>query len=217
MVELLAVIAVCAVLAAIIISMLGKVRESARRAQSLVNVRTCTQVALLYSGDNRGRLPYRADPLDPGNTILHRTQMEPYLSWTNPAWFCPVVRRVQMDAISGTINPNEDWVGRIRYNFHLVSQNGWPATGWFGRSGRGSRNDSGVDSRAIVNPSEALLFWNCDSGARAGYNDGFAHVGMADGSVRRVRDDSYLRTSSSTVRAEYLTEISSGQLRGFDI
>jgi len=216
--ELLAVIAVVAVLAGIIISVVGKVRESARQAESLANVRTCAQAALLFANDNRGGLPYKPDALDAGNSILERKAMEPYLAWMSPAWFCPIVKQVQESAGAKASSPTQDWVGRIRYNYHLVSQNGYPVTGWFARSGRGSRNTAGVNVRSIATPSDALLFWNCDSGGRGGYNDGYAHVGMADGSVRRVPDDSYLRVSPSAVRAEYMTEqpAGSGRLRGFD-
>lgn len=219
LIELLTVVAIIGILAAIIIPVVGKVRESARRAQSLANVRTCAQSALLYANENRGGLPYKPDALDAGNSILDRTEMEPYLAWMSPVWFCPIVKREQEAAGSKPSSPTQDWVGRIRYNYHLVSKNGYPVTSWYNRSGRGSRNTRGVNLASIKSPSNAMLFWNCSSSGRAGYNDGFAHLGMADGSARKVRDESYLGVVPSAVRAQYMTEqpAGSGKMQGFDI
>lgn len=57
LVELLAVIAVIGVLAAIVIPVTGRVRESARNSQCMANLRGLHAAALLWSADNKGRLP----------------------------------------------------------------------------------------------------------------------------------------------------------------
>lgn len=57
LIELLTVIAIIGVLAAIIIPLTGRARDSARTALCSSNLRQITQTALLYAQDNRGRLP----------------------------------------------------------------------------------------------------------------------------------------------------------------
>ncbi|MDR1280695.1 MAG: prepilin-type N-terminal cleavage/methylation domain-containing protein [Opitutaceae bacterium] len=56
LIELLTVIAIIGILAAIIIPTVGKVRDSARAAQCLGNLRQMGIVARLYSEDNNGKL-----------------------------------------------------------------------------------------------------------------------------------------------------------------
>lgn len=57
LIELLTVIAIIGILAAIIIPTVGKVRQSARKSQSLSNVKQIAQGLLTYANENRGALP----------------------------------------------------------------------------------------------------------------------------------------------------------------
>jgi prepilin-type N-terminal cleavage/methylation domain-containing protein/prepilin-type processing-associated H-X9-DG protein len=57
LIELLTVIAIIGILAAIIIPTVGRVRESARAANSTSNVRQTATVLLLYANDHKNRLP----------------------------------------------------------------------------------------------------------------------------------------------------------------
>lgn len=57
LIELLTVIAIIGILAAILIPVVGTVRESARRAKCLSNVRQITTALLVYSAENNDRLP----------------------------------------------------------------------------------------------------------------------------------------------------------------
>ncbi len=59
LIELLTVIAIIGILAAIIIPVVGKVRQSARQAQSLSNVKQIVQGLLTYANDNKGNMPYQ--------------------------------------------------------------------------------------------------------------------------------------------------------------
>ncbi len=63
LIELLTVIAIIGVLAAILIPTIGKVRESARTAQGLSNLRQIALATISYTNDNQSRLPpiYTAD------------------------------------------------------------------------------------------------------------------------------------------------------------
>ncbi len=76
LIELLSVIAIIGILAAIIIPVVGKVRESARASKSLSNLKSIGQAMLLHANEKKDRLP-----------TLHNawaqpfwtTQIEPYL------------------------------------------------------------------------------------------------------------------------------------------
>ncbi len=57
MIELLTVIAIIGILAAILIPTVGRVRETARRTVDASNIRQIVQAALIYSNDFDGRLP----------------------------------------------------------------------------------------------------------------------------------------------------------------
>ena len=57
LVELLTVIAIIGILAAILIPVVGKVRENAQRAADLANLRSIGQAALVYAHEHNGSLP----------------------------------------------------------------------------------------------------------------------------------------------------------------
>jgi general secretion pathway protein G len=59
LVELLTVIAIIGILAAIIIPTVGKVRESAHATRCKTNLRSLQQGFILFANDNKGKIPYR--------------------------------------------------------------------------------------------------------------------------------------------------------------
>lgn len=59
LIELLTVIAIIGILAAIIIPTVGKVRQTARNATCVSNLRQIVNGALLYAADNKDRIPQR--------------------------------------------------------------------------------------------------------------------------------------------------------------
>lgn len=74
LIELLTVIAIIGILAAIIIPTVGKVRETAQRTIDANNLREIVKAAMIYAGDNNDRLP---DPQAlattfPGSAAVHR-------------------------------------------------------------------------------------------------------------------------------------------------
>ncbi|EIP98242.1 prepilin-type N-terminal cleavage/methylation domain-containing protein [Opitutaceae bacterium TAV1] len=76
LVELLTVIAIIGILAAIIIPTVGKVREKARAAQCVSNHRQLAQALILYASDHRSKFPPMADK-EPGDPVVTGTW------WTN--------------------------------------------------------------------------------------------------------------------------------------
>ncbi|AHF92777.1 N-terminal cleavage protein [Opitutaceae bacterium TAV5] len=73
LIELLTVIAIIGILAAIIIPTVGKVRESARTAACLSNMRQIAAAMLLYAQDNKDALPPADDNTWPNNYVAKLT------------------------------------------------------------------------------------------------------------------------------------------------
>lgn len=81
LIELLTVIAIIGILAAIIIPTVGRVRQSARAAQCKSNLRQIGAGLHLYAADNKDRLPFGlTQPQSPGtgNFVWHRAIL-PYI------------------------------------------------------------------------------------------------------------------------------------------
>ncbi|MEO5957527.1 MAG: prepilin-type N-terminal cleavage/methylation domain-containing protein [Opitutaceae bacterium] len=79
LIELLTVIAIIGILAAIIIPTVGTVREKAQRAVDSNNLREILKAAQIYAGDNQDRLP-DPQPASIPNTVLNA----PQLTWKWP-------------------------------------------------------------------------------------------------------------------------------------
>ncbi|MDR1281180.1 MAG: DUF1559 domain-containing protein [Opitutaceae bacterium] len=89
LIELLTVIVIIGILAAIIIPTVGKVRESARRAQCVSNLRQVGMAILAYAGDNKDKLPgplwVNMETFGKGaDTKLLGTRLAPYVEVTLP-------------------------------------------------------------------------------------------------------------------------------------
>jgi prepilin-type N-terminal cleavage/methylation domain-containing protein/prepilin-type processing-associated H-X9-DG protein len=111
LIELLTVIAIIGVLAAIIIPTVGKVRNSARSAQSGSNLRELHRATLLLAEQNRGRFP-NADP--------QLTQPAPhtyYTIWDSvnglPSVLHPEKARAQFPARTTVYSQNPFWDGTV--------------------------------------------------------------------------------------------------------
>jgi prepilin-type N-terminal cleavage/methylation domain-containing protein len=89
LIELLTVIAIIGILAAILIPVVGAVRESAKKAKCISNLRQIGLAAYAYAGDNNDRLP----PSRPSNiTWLHqstRDGFELYVTGGIEIFYCP--------------------------------------------------------------------------------------------------------------------------------
>jgi prepilin-type N-terminal cleavage/methylation domain-containing protein len=77
LIELLTVIAIIGILAAIVIPTVGTVREKAQRAVDANSIREVLKAAQIYAGENQDRLP---DPQAINNTVL----AAPQLAWKWP-------------------------------------------------------------------------------------------------------------------------------------
>ncbi|EIP98569.1 prepilin-type N-terminal cleavage/methylation domain-containing protein [Opitutaceae bacterium TAV1] len=79
LIELLTVIAIIGILAAIIIPTVGKVRESAKRSKSLSNLRQIAVAMNLHAGENRGKYPLQGGGTG-FDSPLWPARLLPYLS-----------------------------------------------------------------------------------------------------------------------------------------
>lgn len=90
LIELLTVIAIIGILAAIIIPVVGKVRATARASQAVSNIRQLTQAHMTYANDNRGNIPWTNS--GSGRSAVWTVNIAPYAgvaqdfttSWTTP-------------------------------------------------------------------------------------------------------------------------------------
>ena len=112
LIELLTVIAIIGILAAIIIPTVGKVRQSARAAACLSNLRQVGSAQLLYANENKGILVPINDPT--GGMKFWRYLLAPYLGGTtaNPVQqilLCPA--DISEPAIAATVGQSPSSYG----------------------------------------------------------------------------------------------------------
>ena len=74
LIELLTVIAIIGILAAIVIPTVGTVREKAQRAVDANSIREILKAAQIYAGENQDRLP-DPQPASIPNTVLNAPQL----------------------------------------------------------------------------------------------------------------------------------------------
>jgi prepilin-type N-terminal cleavage/methylation domain-containing protein/prepilin-type processing-associated H-X9-DG protein len=109
LIELLTVIAIIGILAAILIPVVGKVRESARAAQCVSNIRQIAIAMLTYADENNGRLPTSGSTEDgqkpesdwilwyrPSDNDLRDSAIVPYMggAFTADIYRCPSDERL---------------------------------------------------------------------------------------------------------------------------
>ena len=95
LIELLVVIAIIAVLAALLLPVLGRARESANRTVCLSNLRQIGQVQMVYAGENDGYFIHRKnetyDVAGLANESADEDRREPFLEYagTSEIFYCP--------------------------------------------------------------------------------------------------------------------------------
>ncbi|MDR1280782.1 MAG: DUF1559 domain-containing protein [Opitutaceae bacterium] len=109
LIELLTVIAIIGILAAIIIPVTGRVRDSARTAQCVSNIRQIAQACLLYSEDNKGMLPPTLNtPLPDGRRSTSTWWWEIYPAYVTGGgvFRCPADDTTQSSSYRDTFTRN---------------------------------------------------------------------------------------------------------------
>ncbi|MBC8011740.1 MAG: prepilin-type N-terminal cleavage/methylation domain-containing protein [Burkholderiales bacterium] len=148
LIELLTVIAIIGILAAILIPTVGKVRETARGSQCLSNQRQIAFAFGLYANDNKGLLP-RSGVSPENTTQTWMISVNPYIPTrgtviTSKIYQCPAAPQ-----------PPDTFVNSsFHYSATFALENGNSATAL---NGVGSPPAGPRQLTSIVNPSRTLL------------------------------------------------------------
>ncbi|HEX8464666.1 MAG TPA: DUF1559 domain-containing protein [Abditibacterium sp.] len=104
LIEILVVVAISAILAAILFPVFGRAREQARRASCISNLKQIGLAMALYRGDYDGQNPRHRlcpdTPADPFCTLVHPTQP----TGPNEVWWAPYDNFSAPDATTLTAN-----------------------------------------------------------------------------------------------------------------
>jgi general secretion pathway protein G len=148
LVELLAVFAVVAILAALLLPVLGRMRESGNQAKCASNLRSLGGAAQLYVADHDGALPISAGRTD-----------APDFAWSNDWWMEEISPYLDEGMRWPPPQPNE--IGRTPF----ACPSGEPPDRWGGHYGMNSlivpfTKPSEPQKRAVglPTPSSTLLF-----------------------------------------------------------
>lgn len=163
LVELLTVIAVISVLAAILISVLGSVRKSANQAKCVSNMRAITQGILMYASEH-GRYPRNADGmvydiaimpyLDVENSAIRNLPIRPVLRSDPAGGAVSGIAELFRSPADEVVRTNPDAFPR---SYALVP---WAFNWSNGSVTRGFPNldrNTGVPPVVVQNPSKAAL------------------------------------------------------------
>ncbi len=200
LVELLAVIAIIGILAAIIIPVVGKVRTSARMSVSMSNLRQIGLLAPVFAAENHNRLPIYYL----GTTAAYGAPA-PYLDyrWINAFWQMAYPNRTSMPSVAPSPDNSEQlkktWADTIflsplvedgnsvrsyGYNKYLCSYTG---------SVPYSSNCVPLLMSEIANPARTALVGDSQRSIElridtnpTGRNDGYVFITFVDGHVGRL-------------------------------
>ncbi|MFA6960928.1 MAG: type II secretion system protein [Opitutaceae bacterium] len=175
LIELLVVIVVIGILAAILTATVGEVRRSARKTQLISRLRQVGAAGLSYVADNKGRLPWFHQQPATGGAIHWQLSLGPYISRVNSNMDINIKDLafgedyVLHDPLDTTVNPylNKP-VPNIALNGKArIYLSGLPAGTW----GNVPAGASGRPINTIANPGKLALFGPGQSGAASMTNN----------------------------------------------
>lgn len=175
MIELLAVIGVIGILAAILIPVVGKARESATKAQCVAQLRSIHQAIGLYLGDNRQVYP----PAYGG--VIDSSQTWWWYKWESP-----------LAAYAGP-KANLSWIklcicetGRTDANVQPPGVPGYPYVVNYNvmPNYNAALNFRAVNASVVSHPASTLLM--ADSGRQGVWGVGFSNVTPVENNWGRV-------------------------------
>lgn len=146
LIELLTVIAIIGVLAGIIITGMGKVRESSRKSLCASNLRQNGMAMIQYAADHKGVFP----AADSGSSIFSKTLIDGgYLPKRLETWTCPTHLANDPDAAAMVLQNDPDKYPRS-YAICGTMLQGIPGTFMADYS-------KGVNMNRVVNPAKTVM------------------------------------------------------------
>lgn len=156
LIELLTVIAIIGILAAIVIPTVGSVRQTAQASVCLSNVRQIALAATIYSNENRGRLPDAGTSTDPLWARTLSTYINVPASQKASIFVCPGTSIPVEESTNpyGPNNPNGEIV--LTYGMH---------------AGLMPRNQTAQRASEVKRPSEVILVADmCQNPSNSGWS-----------------------------------------------
>lgn len=190
LIELLTVIAIIGVLAAILVPVVGKVRDQAREARCAANLRYLGQALTLYAGQNKGLFPASTQPNPNGQgavswwTLIQREISGPDIPSANQETIllCPLAQKTYPDNPPPRRTYGLNFVGSNTTTPYGLSHIATPGRTILVAETIHNANGDGWAAFDTLNNAKARLDW------RHGQNG--SRMLFADGSVRSVsRDD----------------------------
>jgi type II secretory pathway pseudopilin PulG len=188
--DLLVVIAILSVLAAVALPMMARARSGSRLAQCIANLQQVNRAVLLYAEDHKETLPFRESSPAPGPWWYYKEQVKGYLDLSGPpspnekVFGCPSDRGYSEGGETLIPFRTSRKHNFTSYNLNSVNLPGVP-------------NIAGWQVSAVKEPSRTLLTmewtahaplsWHRSRTGKANapfYNDAESVVGFVDGHVR---------------------------------
>ena len=137
LIELLVVVAIIAILAAMLLPVLGQARARAKLVICMGNMKQQAVAFLLYQEDGDGWMPLGAsDGTEPGKIMTKALLIDDYSSRSHQVWICPEFHQQdRVNALDGggyghTLMIYRDWGGTDGVKFMCHPNAG--SFGWFG-------------------------------------------------------------------------------------
>ena len=187
--DLLVVLAIISVLAAVVAPMITRARSKARLQQCISNLQQVNRAVLLYAEDNKGTVPLLQSSPQPGSWWHYKEKVKGYLGLSGPAspnekvFGCPVDRGYGEGGEKIVPFRTSKKYNYTSYNLNSITLPGVP-------------NIAGWQVSAVKDPSHTLLTmewtahgplsWHRSRTGKANapfYNDAESVVGFVDGHV----------------------------------
>ena len=167
LIELLVVISIIAILAGMLLPVLGKAREQARYTACSGQVRQIGTAITMYVGDYNGYMPSNQNPWADSNAKVPYTAcVRDYLREPKPSFYDRVYNKIFWCPSHQIEKGWYSYAAEVSYGYNLTF---WDAYGWWG----GTIKQTHVKADTLKNPSSLLLLGEFSSASGNPKKGGF--------------------------------------------